>query len=210
MVGKDRTLPMEGALQSVQDFLGGKWQAFLTASESQTHVHVHDTSFLTHNITNKDMFYALPMPVFFRVCGIWENRIIFPQNAKLLSSVCRAWRLLWPKVDTSPSKPWWMIGRWHVAAVAAAAGVVVVVVVGFVVLAINEVDITWITNFHHHHSRLYIIWSAKKMTGSWQRAPLPSTCHGWGYLKQHLFRRDKRHLWHGMNTHDYYHPLQLV
>ena len=41
---------MEGALQSVQDFLGGKWQAFLTASESQTHVHVHDTSFLTHNI----------------------------------------------------------------------------------------------------------------------------------------------------------------
>jgi hypothetical protein len=35
-----------------------------------------------------------------------------------------------------------MIGRWHVAAVAAAAGVVVVVVVGFVVLAMNEVDIT--------------------------------------------------------------------
>ena len=34
-----------------------------------------------------------------------------------------------------------MIGRWHVAAVAA-AGVVVVVVVGFVVLAMNEVDIT--------------------------------------------------------------------
>ena len=33
-----------------------------------------------------------------------------------------------------------MIGRWHVAAVAAAG--VVVVVVGFVVLAMNEVDIT--------------------------------------------------------------------
>jgi hypothetical protein len=65
------------------------------------------------------------------------------------------------------------------------------VVVGFVVLAMNEVDITWITNFHHHHSRLYIIWSAKKMTGSWQRAPLPLPAMGGGTWNSTCFAGTK-------------------